>query len=483
MKKGFLKTCGVMLLSTVMAVSNISYASAAEVEMNGTIELNDNNTASYTEDYEKDNGVESYLIIREKTETEVTARKVSLEQLKTEVANGQAPEMAAVVFQVADSWRAEAYHSQQAGIENNQGEIEIGAGQTYVENSGDTIVALNQEQKSLVYEIASIVPQTIVLTDDCILDNEYLFADCGEIKAVDRVESDGISILDKVRDYDLEKEHAEYLQLLAIGNTSLHGTSTNGTESESDTTGSTNRAAGTLNGANSPTDDTETNSQTSTKSETTAQKNITITLVADELLEEEDYLTATYQITSEKEITYCRVKLTYDKDVMTYDVVEEADALMDMTCKVVESPADNNGQEGSVTFEFLSTTPKKVNGDMLDAYFDLKEPAKEGQEYILTLTVEEIKNGSTSIKDEVEVVQQNIVAANDPELDAQTETQETTAETTYETEIQTETQAPAATVPTNAPKTDDTTNIFVFLLAMACSATVFYKISKTRKKA
>lgn len=464
-------------MSAVMAVSTVSYSYAAEIELNDS-------AVAYTEDYEENNGVDFRFIIRETTETEITAREVTLEQLKEEVENGQIPEMAAIVFNVTDSLRAETFYSQQTSEGTEVKEIEIGTQNQKTTSTEISVISLNEEQKSIVYEIAELVPQIVVMTENCVLDNECMFAECTAVKAVEYVETEGTETLDKVCDFDLNKEYAEYLELLALGASSLRRTSGTESESETDTSASSNRAAETLSGTSSDSNNTTSSGSSSSGTTTTTQKNYTITLVPDELLEEEDYLTATYEMTSQQALTYCKVTITYDKNVMTYDVVEESDALEDMTCKVVKSPSDNGGEEGSVTFEFSSTTAKQVNGAILDVYFDLKEPAKEGQEYTLTLTVDTLYNADTTknLKDEVEVKTETIKAVNDPDLEAETET-ETTAQTTAQTTTQTETQAPAAQTPTNAPKTGDPTHIAIFLFAMACSAAIFCKVGKAGKEA
>ena len=52
--------------------------------------------------------------------------------------------------------------------------------------------------------------------------------------------------------------------------------------------------------------------------------------------------------------------------------------------------------------EFSSTTPKKLKGTLVDLWFNLTGNATTGQQFNISMTVDELRNGSTNLTSEVE---------------------------------------------------------------------------------
>ena len=88
---------------------------------------------------------------------------------------------------------------------------------------------------------------------------------------------------------------------------------------------------------------------------------------------------------------------------MKYDDsnAEDSDALEGMTIKVIK-PTDSAGTEGKIVIEFSSTTPKKLKGTLVDLWFNLTGNATTGQQFNISMTVDELRNGSTNLTSEVE---------------------------------------------------------------------------------
>lgn len=506
MKKNWKKICGVFTLSAIVTASTTTYAAGTSMVIQpaeGEEELILETEKQSEEESSIKEGIESHILIREQNETEIISREVTKEQLEEEIRNGIEPELAAVVFQLTEEKKSELGLNEiqitdmpEAGfyeetwkteqVESTEEETEN------IENSGKNensvqnvhVIALDELQKELVYEIADMVPQTVVLSNQCFVEDEFVFKDCEAVKAVRKIDAaNEEDMLVQVRDFNLEQEYSDYLELMALAeNARLRRTSqTESSENKAPKTGS-----GTLSGSSSgntgntnSTDNTEsTNSTGDTNStgssQTTAvQKDVTITLVPDELLEEDDWLSATYDVVTNTEVTSGKVTITYDKTVMTYSEADASDA-MDGMMTSIRTPGDGSVEEGKIEFEFSSTTPKKLNGSMLDLYFDLVNAAEVGKEFTLTLTVNEMKNGSKTLTSEVKTEKMIVLADTDDEEDE--ETQATAAPQT-ET-LSTQPAATPAPAPTNAPKTGDETNVVVFILAILCSAVVFGKAGK-----
>lgn len=518
MKKRLNKLCSIITLSALLAVSITTYAAengAEDREAGFQEELETESESVETEaqtekvsENEKDNGLESLLIIREKDKDEITVRELKIEELKEEIENEKNPELAAVIFQLKEEDAEETEDMTETESETDretsakdieagfieaeaetETEIETETEMTGVVKSAQNYpaVTLSELQEEIVYEVAELVPQTVVLTNQCELEDELIFKTYTRIKAVTVIDAeDDEALLKEVKNYDLEKEYAAYLKLQSETKTSsaLKGAArttslgqqdseTNKTsvlprtipqaESETSTTSTpSNREAR----STSSTNDTE----TSTSTANTTQKDVTITLVPDDVYEGDDAVTATYDISSIKELTSGKVTITYDKNVMTYDDadVENCDALEGMMVSV-KSPQDSGGTEGKIEIEFSSTTPKKVEGNMVDLWFNLVNEATKGQQFNISLTVDKMQNGSANLTSEVKTA--TIIAqADDSEDEEETESTAATQPST--------TQTPSTTAPTNAPKTGDATNIPAAVLVMMCSAAVFIKARK-----
>ena len=104
---------------------------------------------------------------------------------------------------------------------------------------------------------------------------------------------------------------------------------------------------------------------------------------------------------------------------MKYDDsnAEDSDALEGMTIKVIK-PTDSAGTEGKIVIEFSSTTPKKLKGTLVDLWFNLTGNATTGQQFNISMTVDELRNGSTNLTSEVETA--SMVAQPDGEEEKET---------------------------------------------------------------
>ena len=206
---------------------------------------------------------------------------------------------------------------------------------------------------------------------------------------------------------------------------------------------------------------------------------MTITFEPDDVYSGEESVSASYSVSSTKEVTYGKVTVTYDTNIMKFDDVnaEDSDALEGMTVKVTK-PTDSGGTEGKIVIEFSSTTPKKLEGTLVDLWFNLTSNATTGQQFNISMTVDELRNGSTNLTSEVKTASMVAQADEDSETEttAQT-TPSTTASTTAQTTATTETSAPQ-----NAPKTGDTANAPMMALMMTGSAAVYFAMKKKRKR-
>ena len=196
----------------------------------------------------------------------------------------------------------------------------------------------------------------------------------------------------------------------------------------------------------------------------------------------EESISATYSVSSTKEITYGKVTINYDTNAMKYDDsnAEDSDALEGMPIKVIKPP-DSAGTEGKIVIEISSTTPKKLKGTLVDLWFNLTGNATTGQQFNISMTVDELRNGSTNLTSEVETA--SMVAQPDGEEETETETPATTStpSTTASTSASsssTTSGSSSTTTTQNAPKTGDATNIPAMVLLMAVSAAVYIKARK-----
>lgn len=539
MKKRMHKLCTILTASALLAMSVTVYAAEGDnteagfqPAEEGTVQSADTEQTQETaseQTEEKDpeeNGLDSFIYIREKedkTTEKAKVKKVTIEELKEEIDANQVPELAAVVFQFSDEeFETEALTENTTEFETEtQSETTESESETATETETETesetdkdleiekypTVELSDMQKDMVYEVAELVPQMVIILNQCELEDHLVFADCKEVKAVTVLKADTEKGLKKaIQQYDLEKEYANYLQLQSEKKSASKGqarttsTSSSGkslavpqtstqTESQTSTTPS-NRVAGSSSTSGSSSSGSSgygssgssASGSSSTSGTTTGQKDVTFKFEPDEVYSGEESISATYSVSSTKEITYGKVTINYDTNAMKYDDsnAEDSDALEGMTIKVIK-PTDSAGTEGKIVIEFSSTTPKKLKGTLVDLWFNLTGNATTGQQFNISMTVDELRNGSTNLTSEVETA--SMVAQPDGEEEKETETPATTStpSTTASTSASsssTTSGSSSTTTTQNAPKTGDATNIPAMVLLMAGSAAVYIKARK-----
>lgn len=537
MKKRMHKLCTILTASALLAMSVTVYAAEGDnteagfqPAEEGTVQSADTEQTRETasEQTEKkdpeENGLDSFIYIREKedkTTEKAKVKKVTIEELKKEIDANQVPELAAVVFQFSDEeFETEALTENTTEFETEtQSETTESESETATETETESetdkdseiekypTVELSDMQKDMVYEVAELVPQTVIILNQCELEDHLVFADCKEVKAVTVLKADTEKGLKKaIQQYDLEKEYANYLQLQSEKKSASKGqartTSTADTskslaipqtsaqpESQTSTTPS-NRVAGSSSTSGSSSSGSSgygssgssASGSSSTSGTTTGQKDVTFKFEPDEVYSGEESISATYSVSSTKEITYGKVTINYDTNAMKYDDsnAEDSDALEGMTIKVIK-PTDSAGTEGKIVIEFSSTTPKKLKGTLVDLWFNLTGNATTGQQFNISMTVDELRNGSTNLTSEVETA--SMVAQPDGEEEKETETPATTStpSTTASTSASsssTTSGSSSTTTTQNAPKTGDATNIPAMVLLMAGSAAVYIKARK-----
>lgn len=535
MKKRMHKLCTILTASALLAMSVTVYAAEGDnteagfqPAEEGTVQSADTEQTQETaseQTEEKDpeeNGLDSFIYIREKedkTTEKAKVKKVTIEELKKEIDANQVPELAAVVFQFSDEeFETEALTENTTEFETEtQSETTESESETATETETESetdkdleiekypTVELSDMQKDMVYEVAELVPQTVIILNQCELEDHLVFADCKEVKAVTVLKADTEKGLKKaIQQYDLEKEYANYLQLQSEKKSASKGqartTSTADTskslaipqtsaqpESQTSTTPS-NRVAGSSSTSGSSSSGSSgygssgssASGSSSTSGTTTGQKDVTFKFEPDEVYSGEESISATYSVSSTKEITYGKVTINYDTNAMKYDDsnAEDSDALEGMTIKVIK-PTDSAGTEGKIVIEFSSTTPKKLKGTLVDLWFNLTGNATTGQQFNISMTVDELRNGSTNLTSEVETA--SMVAQPDGEEEKETPATTSTPSTTASTSASsssTTSGSSSTTTTQNAPKTGDATNIPAMVLLMAGSAAVYIKARK-----
>lgn len=114
------------------------------------------------------------------------------------------PELAAVVFQFSDEeFETEALTENTTEFETEtQSETTESESETATETETESetdkdseiekypTVELSDMQKDMVYEVAELVPQTVVIFNQCELENNLVFTDCKEVKAVTVLKAD-----------------------------------------------------------------------------------------------------------------------------------------------------------------------------------------------------------------------------------------------------------------------------------------------------
>ena len=354
MKKRMHKLCTILTASALLAMSVTVYAAEGDnteagfqPAEEGTVQSADTEQTQETaseQTEEKDpeeNGLDSFVYIREKedkTTEKAKVKKVTIEELKEEIDANQVPELAAVVFQFSDEeFETEALTENTTEFETEtQSETTESESETATETETESetdkdseiekypTVELSDMQKDMVYEVAELVPQTVIILNQCELEDHLVFADCKEVKAVTVLKADTEKGLKKaIQQYDLEKEYANYLQLQSEKKSASKGqartTSTADTskslaipqtsaqpESQTSTTPS-NRVAGSSSTSGSSSSSgssaygssgSSTSGSSSTSGTTTGQKDVTFKFEPDEVCSGEESISATYSVSS-----------------------------------------------------------------------------------------------------------------------------------------------------------------------------------------
>ena len=244
MKKRMHKLCTILTASALLAMSVTVYAAegdnteagfqpaeAGTVQSADTEQTQETASEQTEEKDPEENGLDSFIYIREKedkTTEKAKVKKVTIEELKEEIDANQVPELAAVVFQFSDEeFETEALTENTTEFETEtQSETTESESETATETETESetdkdseiekypTVELSDMQKDMVYEVAELVPQTVVIFNQCELENNLVFTDCKEVKAVTVLKADTEKELKKaIHKYDLEKEYADYLEL------------------------------------------------------------------------------------------------------------------------------------------------------------------------------------------------------------------------------------------------------------------------------
>ena len=220
MKKRMHKLCTILTASALLAMSVTVYAAEGDnteagfqPAEEGTVQSADTEQTQETaseQTEEKDpeeNGLDSFIYIREKedkTTEKAKVKKVTIEELKEEIDANQVPELAAVVFQFSDEeFETEALTENTTEFETEtQSETTESESETATETETESetdkdseiekypTVELSDMQKDMVYEVAELVPQTVVIFNQCELENNLVFTDCKEVKAVTVLKAD-----------------------------------------------------------------------------------------------------------------------------------------------------------------------------------------------------------------------------------------------------------------------------------------------------
>ena len=378
-------------------------------------------------------------------------------------------------------------------------------------------IELTQDQITQVETIARMMQRTIVVTNGCTLEDELMFQNVTQVNAVLSLnEKDGEALTKALEKLDVSVSIKDYQKKMqaAKEQKSTEQTSTNktgkSTGSESSTTQSTLAPRSTVSpgglslSGSAPQTNKQTNGQTNKQTngqsgseeesqsnttslnQTVGTKDVTFTLVPDELLEGEDVLSATYEIKCEKEITECQVTITFDKDKMSLESASYSDALEDLYDKnsdYIKEP-DANGtdaKEGRVVFSFKSDTPTKFDGGLVDVWFKLKEAVKKGDTHSLKLTVDTLKNGSSDVTYTIKETKQFTAVGVDDEDGDEDESQ---SQSQSQSNSNTNSTSDNNNKTNTAAKTGDETNLAMWfaVMAAAIAAGAYGVYGKKRKR-
>lgn len=220
-----------------------------------------------------------------------------------------------------------------------------------------------------------------------------------------------------------------------------------------------------------------------------AADTVTVKLVPDPVEEGEDYLSMTYDLRGGAEFTSGKMTITYDTQYLEYSDHDLGTVLASMMSNI-RDPYQDSGQEGEIVIAFSSDQPVKANDTLLDLYFDLKEDAKQGDQYTVNIRVDELYNGSTKVESTVSEspIVVGAVTEDDEEEEEDTEEEsQTQAQTQKQTQAQTQSTT-AATKETETTakganaKTSDTTRVLPYAAGGFLAAMILGGLAMGRKK-
>lgn len=320
------------------------------------------------------------------------------------------------------------------------------------------------------------------------MDNDQVIA------VIVAAEKDLEKLEEKILEMDLTKEKADYQRRIEEQKTiwtEAETTETNTevweTESESMTakeveSEQTPHIAGTgslsLNRSASGEHEDESSDDTDTL-DSSSQGEVAVTLSWDEAEVGDDMLYACLNVTSAQEITSGKITITYDKQIMTVDEVDDGEIVNHEGVKLKIKSAD----EGKIEVLFTSDEGIKLDESIAEPYFTLKAPAKNSDKYEVTVDVDEMKNGTVDLQTKVSSNPLTVGAVDEAETESETETKTKTTKAAASGNGSNSQTTNKAGMKKSAPKTGDTTVIVPFIiLAVAAAGVIVLVCWQKRKK-
>lgn len=518
-------------------------ASKTEMQTEKEAEKEENGLESRIFVIEKESGSKTEVLEETEQENQETGRfrKTTLEELEnrkrsyffSDMEVKEMPQTAVVVFQTENFWNQTDVQETEALTEETQAVETVLDTVQQSENmvSGETesdaaaqeeelpVITLTKEQEEQVVKTASLVEETVVVMNGGKLEDELLFKAQKSVKAVLSMnEKTEESFTEAIEHMDLELVYADYQkkieeesvqtekkeELNTINKTELHTQQAESVLPGKSLAKATTQQNGSTGTQTPSTSDTEGSTATSGTEEslnvgrntTTTQKNITITMVPEELLEDEDYLNVVYKLSCPDDVkiseasfklTYDSTKMSYDEDSGTGEDLDEVDSQGDEDNEITKYTGTDNAGSVTITLKSSDTNVESIKGSILDIWFELKNVAKAGDIYNLKLDVTSMKIGTKELVGDsnynISVNDNQSIKAVASEDDLNDESESATQPQTQpqtQSESQTQTQTQTQSLQ-KAAKTDDTTNAALWMLLMAASAGV-YVMSKKKKQ-
>lgn len=541
MKKWGWKKISAMGLVLSLALSTTAFAS-------GTATESMQQTETEMETEETENGLESQLFVAEQDlEEDVSGRNesgneepekirsITLEELEkidkdsvfAEGKISEMPQTAIIVFQKEGFWKQEEMPEEMSETEEIPEETQMMTEKQSVETVLDPakeeetgeetensteqekecpVVMLSENQEETVEKTASLVKETVVVINGATLENELMFKEQENVKAVLFMnEKSEEAFKEAIENMDFAQVYADYQKKIEEDVETEKRTEkktairveTEKTQVESVLPGSTlakssGSSTGTSTAQTPSTTDTEKNTEafdlslnketnaSSGGTQTSTAKEVKIDMEYDPVEEGDDVLYVLYKIScpDDVKITEASFKLTYDSTKMSYDK-DYSDAGEDIFDDFTYTGTDNVGSV-TINVKANSGTTQVMKGSVLDLGFELKQEAKVGDLYNLKLEVTSMKASGTEINNnnndyKITINEESIkaIAYADDEGDGSEQT-ETQPQTQPQTQTQTETQTQTQTQTLQkAAKTDDTTDTALWIILLAASAIVF----------